>query len=132
MCFFFKTFIVQLQYVLLFVTLKLENSCHLKVEGIPGYRVDSYHLLVQSSCESHPGMHWHFWSVHIPFLLQSAFELHMNSENIFQYKFILCKAISDKIELLFTGTICKAIPIGITLAGSKFITITMAIAVFIG
>jgi hypothetical protein len=55
----------------------------------------------------------------------------MNSENIFQYKFILCKAISDKIELLFTGTICKAIPIGITLAGSRFITKPM-MAVFIG
>ena len=50
--------------------------------GGQGDKVGSYYLLVQSSCESHPGMHWHFWSVQTPFLLQSTFVLHMNSENI--------------------------------------------------
>ena len=48
---------------------------------------DSMHLLVQSSCESQPGLHWHFWSVQMPFSLQSTFVSHMNSENVFQYKF---------------------------------------------
>ena len=55
--------------------------------GAQGDKVDSYHLLMQSSCESHPGMHWHFWSVQTPFLLQSTFVLHMNSEKILWCKF---------------------------------------------
>ena len=44
----------------------------------------------------------------------------------------LCKAISDKIDFLFTRAICKAIPIGIALAGSRFITNPMCMTVFLG
>ena len=57
---------------------------------------DSMHLLVQSSCDSHPGLHWHFWSVQIPSILQSIFVLHMNSKNIQIFK--LCKAISNETD----------------------------------
>ena len=57
---------------------------------------DSMHLLVQSSFDSHPGLHWHFWSVQIPSILQSIFVLHMNSKNIQIFK--LCKAISNETD----------------------------------
>ena len=57
---------------------------------------DSMYLLVQSSFDSHPGLHWHFWSVQIPSILQSIFVLHMNSKNIQIFK--LCKAISNETD----------------------------------
>ena len=43
-------------------------------------------------------MHWHFWSIQIPFSLQSTFVLHVNSENIIIQIFKLCKAISNETD----------------------------------